>query len=311
MADKTVTVGPSKTYATIQAALAAEAADLTSASYYLGGPGRLIVECYNQEDTTTVDPTGQTWVTDGDYYVWLQAVENHGGKYGTSSYRLKPSGSGIGIAMDADDSLLNLRVSGLILDGTNTTGVTANIGAGTAAHTGWMWLEKCILFGNSSSNHGVNLSNVDMDLYMSNCVVYGYTGTGVTGIRWNAQPWGYIYNCTIDDCDIGINTVGTKTVLKNTRITNCATSICNGEDIAADSDYNLTDESTTIPSNWGTNSIDGNDTPTINYVDDTNATLTSRDYHLTAGDSGIGAGTDLSGDAVLSFTDDIDGETRG
>lgn len=46
-----------------------------------------------------------------------------------------------------------------------------------------------------------------------------------------------------------------------------------------------------------------------------NTTLTyensgNQDYHLTSDDAVIAVGTDLSGDANLSFTTDIDGETR-
>ena len=307
MADKTVTVGPSKTYATINAAMAAEYDDLTDAAYYSGGPGRLIIECYNQADTTEVDTVGQTWVTSADYYVWIKAMESHGGKYSTSSYRMEPTGGSECFDFDSDHSPGHIWITGIIM---NVTGATSNaLSMGAGVGSGWMKIEKCILIGDSENLHGYVCSENDIDLYIWNSVIYGFTATGSIGIRHNVGYDSYIYNCVIDDCYNGIDPSAGSERLKNTRITNCTT-VAASEYIHSDSDYNLTDESTTIPSNWGANSIDGNDTPTISYVDSDNANLLLRDYHIESGDSGIGAGTSLSSDLDIPFSDDIDGTTR-
>jgi hypothetical protein len=148
-----------------------------------------------------------------------------------------------------------------------------------------------------------------------NCLFYGMgNATAATAFYFDASTAVvYFDNCTIDGFTYGFKLDGTGVRVRNTRVTNCTGVIDStgaSTSFHADSDYNLTDAS--APTNWGANSLDSTDTPTIDYVDDSNATLTSRDYHINStSDSGYQAGTDLSSDGNNPFTDDIDGDTRG
>ena len=86
---KTVTVKSSAgDYNNLNAALATEKTDLTAQT------GDLVIECYNFSDTTRVIGTStQGWVTDGTHRVIIRAVDDHGGKWSTSAYRLELGGN--------------------------------------------------------------------------------------------------------------------------------------------------------------------------------------------------------------------------
>lgn len=293
---KTVTVKSSGgTYTNLNAVDAGEATDLTAES------GDLVVLCDNIEDTTAVIFDG-AWTTDATHRVIIRAVDDHDGTWDTSAYRLTNSST---------SPLINKTVDYLFLDGIqiNATHTTATLG-GYYAHgdlnaVGVTEMDRCVLVGPDAgaANIGVWNSEPLHDIEIRNSVVYGwYRGLGSTGSGAKIVS----ENVTVDDCDYGVRVNYGGHVLTNTRITNCTTPIATGEgNIDAASDYNLTDG--TAPTNWGANSIDSTDTPTVDYVDDDNATLTSRDYHISTDDDGYGAGDDLSG----SFTDDIDGDERG
>lgn len=302
--DRTVTVKSADgDYTSLQAALAAEAGDLPTLDR------RLIIECYDMEDTTAASTAGQVWVTDATRYIWIKAAGDHGGKWNTGVYRHKIAAGGNSIVIDMDHGVDHIEFSGIQFDMSNHTTAGAGLVSSfeSSANVGWLKVNKCIFMGNSNLvGYGISMSSSGFKLLVNNCIFYGI----LAAVRWNQTFAGYIYGCTIDDCDIGINTGGANTHIKGTRITNPGTNICNAEAIALDSDYNLTDASTDIPGTWGDNSIDGTDTPTLAYVDSDNANYASRDYHLETGDSGLGVGTNLSSDPDLPFSDDIDGETR-
>ena len=314
MADKTVTVGPAQTYASLNAALAGEIADLTDAAYFSGGPGRLIIDCYDFEDTTVVNQGVSGWTTSDSYYVLIRAVDDHAGKYSTSSYRLSV-GVSVGVACQIDQTTLeHIHFQGIqIYHPSNVTNSQAIRTAG-APTTGWFKFEKCIvILGDDVDDAlvGIRLTEINTTYYIWNTLVYGAGGNATSaGIQMINSSATYIYNCTIDDIATGLDlAAGASVRLKNTRITNVTT--ISDQGLHADSDYNLTDGDASSINNWGANSIDSGDTPTISYVDDDNANLLLRDYHIEAGDTGVGAAADLSGDADNPFTDDIDGETRG
>lgn len=305
--DRTVTVKSSGgDYASLNAALAGEQGDLVSLDR------RLIIECYDLADSTAVNTTGQTWVTDATRYVLVTAATDHAGKYSTSSYRLTGISAAALFTSASGTGLDHLHLQGLqfYYDSTfsNCRAISYLV---TAA--GWLKVEKCIVvMGNTDAadtETGIYASSSTPDFYIWNTIIYGATNTsssyGVDFAGSTVDAW--LYNVTIDDCYTGLKTAAGRVRCKNTRITGCTAVTTNS--VHTDSDYNLTDGA--APTNWGANSIDSTDTPTIDYTDDDNATLTSRDYHLGATDSGIGAGTNLSSDPSLAFTDDIDGESRG
>lgn len=65
------------------------------------------------------------------------------------------------------------------------------------------------------------------------------------------------------------------------------------------SDYNITDNNDPL---WENNDIMSTQLTFVNSA--------SRNYHLTLADAAVAIGTDLSGDANLPFSTDIDGDTR-
>ena len=123
----------------------------------------------------------------------------------------------------------------------------------------------------TNSNTGIRLSLGDgWDFYVSNNTVYGC----YTGYLLSSQA--LVKNCLAQNCNNGF-----------------------GGTPDPSSDYNCSDISGDAP---GANSVIG----TVTFVDTAND-----DYHLDPSDTvAKDAGTDLSSDPNLAFTDDIDGETR-
>jgi hypothetical protein len=308
MAARTVTVGPSQTYASLHAALIGEdGLDLT-VDNGSGVPGILYFDLYGFEDTTQVVYNGYTGIhTDASNYVVIRAVGSHGGKLNTSVYRHKYSGVNVGINIE-DIPHLYLQGLQIISNGTTTNSRAMDIDLNYISNSK-CYIDKLLMYQESSTSsyNGLYMTETNTDFYVTNSLIYGFKGNGIVHAAALGDVW--TYNCTIDSCGTGIKTAGLKYRVKNTRITNCTTVVneTNGA-LESSSNNNLTDGS--APTNWGSNSLDSTDTPTVSYVDGDNATLASRDYHLVSGDSGIGAGLDLSSDSDHSFNDDIDGTTR-
>jgi len=303
MADVTYTVKSSGgDYASLNAAFAGlNGVDLTTDNGS-GNPGNIYLDCYNFEDTTACSISA-TITTSATYRVIVRAVDDHGGVWSTSCYRLVNSAA----------TITNNSVNYLMLDGIqcNLTSAGSNASgyqSGTSLDAvGQTEIDKLIVMGPSSkpaAPDGIWNSEPLHDIWVRNSLLYGLQngiGNAGTGAKIIAE------NVTIDDCYQGVYNSYGGHKLTNVRVTNCTVVCSTVSNIDSASDYNLTDGDASGVTYWGTNSIDSSDTPTIDYVDDTNATLASRDYHLNStADSGYGAGTDLSG----TFTDDIDGETR-
>lgn len=311
---KTVTVGPGKTYATLAAALSGEQADLTTGT---DRPGDLVIQCYAMSDTTAINTSSYTYTTSASARIIIEAAENHGGAWNTGAYRLSPAAS-IALKIDGTNGVNHVLLKGIQISAAtpSSDGYLINVLSQPAGST--FDMEKCICFqtyagAGTTANQILRLQDSDTVYKFRNCVFYGTSGSNnvlhglvVTG----STAAVYFDNCTVDGLDgTALNLTSTAVRLRNTRVTSCTTVKGGTGDLHSASNYNLTDG--TAPTNWGANSIDSTDTPTIDYVDDSNATLTSRDYHLGATDSGIGAGVDLSSDGDNPFSDDIDGETRG
>lgn len=317
MADRTVTVGSSggADYATLNAAFAGEAGyDCVT------NTGQLYIDCYNFEDTTAVNYNGTAITTNSSYKCYVRAVHDHGGVWSSTTYRLNITADAT--ALRIDSAIEDLVFEGIQIRhaqtvGSDSRGITIEIVPNQSG--GVFEFDKCIII----EEHQDAEDRIEPTIYtrdsqttykFRNCLFYGpgsatkawcFEDDSYTGTR-------YIDNCTIDGFQYGFqHNFSSAYTVRNTRVTGCTAVMSTGNsyNLNSNSDYNLTNAS--APTNWGTNSIDSTDTPTISYVDSSNATYTSRDYHLQAGDSGIGAGQDLSGDANNPFSDDIDGDTRG
>lgn len=141
-------------------------------------------------------------------------------------------------------------------------------------------------------------------LYIYNNVIKCNLSNYTTALYWNTDITVYAYNNTLDSGGTGSSRVGfyvsSNAVLKNNISvggTNCYYGTPN-----AKSDYNLSSDATAP----GTTNYRNK---TITFIDSTNV-----DYHLDPGETdAIDMGTNLSTDpdGFLSFTTDIDGDTRG
>lgn len=161
-----------------------------------------------------------------------------------------------------------------------------------------LWMSNCLIQRSAtvSTSAAIRLNNdADRTGYIWNNIILGERQ--ITGIDLQANGGiTYIYNNTIVNCTIGIarNATGNTTNVTNNIVQ--ATTCFSGTFVTGN--YNL--------------SSDGS-APGANSILSTSLTFEnsgSQDYHLTSADAAIAVGTDLSGDANLSFTTDIDNETR-
>lgn len=305
---KTVTVkSTGGDYASLNAALIGEKTDLTIQS------GDLVIECHNFSDSTKVVATSfQGWTTNSTHRIVISAADDHAGIWSSSVYRLELGGT--------NDSCLQINsAEDVVLQGIqlklNSSINEAVVIWGQGGMTrGLVKFVKCIIIMDHNDSGDTNItgyihSDSDQDFIFQNCMIYGPGLTSTNrAIRVGASgASGWIDNCVIDGFSVGLSSTSSSIRFRNTRVTN-GTSVTSAT-LHTDSNYNLTDVSG--PTNWGANSLDSGDTPTLDYVDDTHATLTSRNYHLnSSSDSGYEAGTDLTSDANDPFSDDIDGTAR-
>lgn len=161
-----------------------------------------------------------------------------------------------------------------------------------------LWLSNCLIqrTGTVSTSAAIRLNNdADRTGYIWNNIILG--ASQVFGI--DLQDNGgiiYAYNNTIVNCTIGIKRTATGNTTNVTNNIVQATTCFSGT--FATGNYNLSSDASA---------------PGANSVLSTTLTFQnsgSQDYHLTSADATTAIGTDLSGDANLPFSTDIDGNTR-
>ena len=308
------------TYLTLDAAFAGEAADITAAT---GSDEIIRIDCYPFEDTKDCIIDDTAWVTSPTNYVELRFVDGAGvplyvGAWSTSAYRLVATSEVF--ENNQVDHLWHTEGTFQIMDNQGTGTSTFGIMKCSAASSGWNRFDGGgILIADHNSGTAVRGFKIDSgaDCRWRNWIGYGGNNEGVFSPAidvpaGSAGPTLTFENCTFDDWSEVefVADAGTTLILTNCRATGIPGDLATaGQPDRMDptSDFNITDAETANEANWGTNSLNSSDTPTIDYVDDTNADLTLRDYRLnSASDSGYQAGTDLSG----SFTVDIEDTTR-
>lgn len=296
MANATKTVKSSGgDYTSLNAALAGLSGNLTTDCAGTGGAGILTIECYAMQDTTAVD-TGTGYTTSADYYIniTVPTAERHAGIWNDSKYRLVPSGEVTSFKLGAAyTKIIGLQVS-------CTTGnydyryAIASLATGVNSR-----ISQCILKNQNPSNayrRGISIVTAG-PYYIYNNIVYGFSGTGCTGIYVDtASDKVYIYNNTVVNCAIGIDSNGYQDIVSINNITNDCTDGFSGT-FDANSDYNCSDIESDAP---GANSVTGE----VIFADEAND-----DFHLGATDSvAINAGSGATPKSI--FTDDIDGQSR-
>jgi len=149
---------------------------------------------------------------------------------------------------------------------------------------------------------GIFLYESDDTVYIHNNLIYGFndhpSSYGIYIVTDSASA--YIYNNTITECKRGIYLPSNLGIVAKNNIFSACSSAFEAGLLAASSDYNATD-STQFNVAWGSGNTNDSVNAVYDFVDADNG-----DWHW--GSAFVGA--DLSGDEFLSFSTDIDGDTR-
>lgn len=269
--------------------------------------GPLYVACYaDGNDTTIVTIDG--WTTDSNDYIkiftpvdsnMVGTSQRHSGTLASTGYGLIVS-SNYNYALTISDD--DIRLEGLKIENQADT----NAGAIDYNNAGELQISYCIIRAappSSSARHCIDLMNMAGGTFkLWNSVIYD----GYYGVRFDFGTAGntfILYNNTFIDC----NTTGI-------RITDSADDatvyLKNNIVQGTDTNYNISSFSTYEHSNNISEDATSPDSSyqnlSVAFSDETND-----DFHLSSSDAAAkDAGIDLSSDAQLSFSDDIDGDSR-
>lgn len=298
--------GTTHAYQNLSAALNAEAADITAAT----GSDK-IVRIYSDgdNDTSTFDDSGTSWLTSSGNYIEVIAVREHYGLWQDGLYN-HSTFADLGL-LRLRSGIRHIRLTGLQCGiDTASTAMRRYIRTEYPASQGdhEIILDRC-LFRITGSSTGDRIL-IDANSFNSgNTFVYklrncgfitdGYTGTGTTRnavettLGVSNASW-YIHNCTFR----GAFTDALKELGSGTyQIYNCAFDITGGgNDLSGTwtGNYNATTASSGLP---GANS---RHSQSFTWAGVTNS------VRLHPDDAGAaGFGTDLSGDSNLAVTEDM------
>ena len=293
-------------YSSLNVAQVAEQTNLVTATDYM------IIHCQASSgtaDTTVMTLDYPSWITSDAYYLQIQCDDiSSPGVWDSTAYRIDTTTNDQII----ESQLMHVRLIGLQLR-TNQDKATVVI-RGTAAadgDRGEIYIEDCILISTSATNaydYGISIDDTYLDTYISNTVVYGFSGTNTGGGIKLADGTDYsniwAYNNTVIDCYNGYTddgATGAEMYIKNNVSFGC-TDAYNGT-FGAGSVNNAYDEG----SDPGSSGVDiSSDDGTALFKD-----YNSDDFHVKDTDSSLyQAGADLDADANLAVTDDIDGDSR-
>lgn len=276
------------------------------------------IACYANGTTADEASNGiliSGWTTNTTHYVKIYtptaanevgASQRHGGVWNTGKYRLECNGNGAANHVLKVEGV-NVKVDGLQIFENEAVNTLNAIYAFNVV--GEAEVSNNIIRGQSPASIGVEVaaSGAQAGVFkVWNNIVYNF-GTAGIKLTNGANNIIYAYNNTVygdgnfaDGC---YYVAGGTYVVKNNVAQNCAIGFFgDSASFDATSNYNLTDDDGSGGSDGGANS-------------QLSTVLTfagAGNYHLAATDSAaIGQGTNLSADANLNFSTDIDGTSRG
>ena len=297
--------------------IAAGARDFDGSKDLQAQGARLNVACYaDGPDTTTVVIEG--WTTTPTNYIRIYAPtasfqvgvsQRHQGVWSNNAYRMEHVGSGCAIKNTVD----YLRIEGLQV--LSTTSVDVSCGISSAQTRGEMQVTANIIRDTTANDideyHGFKIYYATPGtpvIKLWNNVIYDFNYPGSTkfqsAIYINpASTRGYIYNNTLLNCVNGILGRLASTIIKNNLVNGCYGGYTSWNGDHAASDNNVSDDSVkAFPGSRSVNGASG----AVGFVD-----LVSRNLHLAATDTvARDRGVDLSTDADLAFSRDLDGQCR-
>lgn len=282
-------------YTSLSAAEAGEQADLVSLDRQLD------IECYSFEDTTQVTISGSTVDATRYIRVYTPSTERHDGKWNTSKYRVNITSGWASFFVGFNIATNYTRIEGLQVSGSPTTTGRTAFGSNAAVNNVRLNnnVVRLIAGGNASCVAlSLTCSGVGTINRVWNNVIYGDgigTGMSISAGDFNADS--YLYSNTVYNFGTGITSGGGNAKFaKNNLVNGCTT--CYSGSFNAASSNNISEDATSP--NSGLRSLD------VTFVDEAGF-----DLHLASGDTAAkDAGTDLSADGTIAFSDDIDSQTR-
>ena len=246
---------------------------------------------WTQADTAPVNLSG--WTTDADHYIRIYTASEarHDGTPG-SGYRLVTTGSN-----PISSYVAHFRIAGLEIHSLYAgSPVYARPGAGI---DGDIRVSHNLIHGNGvDSGSGVFIYDCDGASRIWNNIIYDVSGLGYLGGIQTSRGMTYVYNNTIVDLIAGFAIRSGGAVVAKNNLTEAP-----GDDFYGvfypGTDFNASSDDTA---------------PGLHSRRSQAFTLVNRpgdDFHLAATDAGArNYGTDLSSDAHIPITDDIDGDPR-
>lgn len=277
-------------YTTLESCMNANESDITA------GAGTTFVASiegtWSVDDNTFVSIDG--WSTNATYFITAvtDSDSRHDGKWKTTGYILYLNTSFGQCVSNTEDYTV---IEGLQLHSEATFQARQALESTSSYFTICYNIIRCS--GAIANNAIESTSGTSGVKKAYNNLIYDCPGVGI--YFWAADSSAFVYNNTVVDCGTGLQTGVSDVVAKNNIVKGCPTPSTGT--FQGTSDYNATDSSTICVDNT-------NDRTGVTFIF---ADSTSDDFHLAAGDTAaLNHGVDLSGDANLAFSDDIDGDTR-
>lgn len=279
--------------------------DLVTNNYQLNLP------CYYDTGADTTHVSLQGWTTGVSEYIKIYTPtstttevnqsQRATGKWDDTKYNLTATNSCI------YNSLSNVKIFGLQMNVAGSVGGRYGVGNTLPGLTNFYIADNIIRSTNTSTgNYGIKSQSTDGGEYIWNNIVYGFGNSGYgiyAGTQSGASGDNYIYSNTVYNCSNGIVTSNRGAVAKNNIVQNCTDGYSVVSNFVSGSDHNISDIASDAPNDTWTA---GDSALTVSF-----ANVTDFDFHLSPSDTAAkNAGADLSADANLAFTTDIDGQTR-
>ena len=271
------------------------------------------IACYGDAEDTTLGVVIRDWTTDSDNYLKIYTPylssevgtsQRHTGSWTNSAYRLVisdefPDGAPLSINTGSNDTSVNVWLDGLQIFSDSAGSVLPgieiyNVSGETKISNSIIKTDPAITttFGitiDSLANHGT--------YKVWNNIVYGFAEGGISLTDSNNTLYAYnntvFGNGTSGSC---YNRISGTFVAKNNIAQGCVAGFAGV--FAESSEYNLSDLEDVAGSH-------SKNLTTLTFHD-----AVHENYHLDSSDTTANAGTNLSADSYLSFSTDIDNDSR-
>ena len=265
---------------------------------------------WTSPDTTNVAISGWTTTSTNYIKIYTTSAARHSGKYDTNKYRLE-------ITPGYSMNILSISTPFVKIDGLQIKGIAsstnsfAGIGFSSVSAGGMSEISNNIITADLTGATGSSYNGIVM-FYSSakiwNNIIYGFSKSGIsakgTNLSSSATSTVYLYNNTVYGNASGTVRSAGIVVAKNNISSN--NNIDYVGTFNASSTNNISSDATS-PNAGGTD-CSGHSciNQTVSFV-----SSSTSDFHLAPTDSSAkDSGVDLSADPNLSFTTDIDGQTR-